>query len=123
MSNSLQPYGLWSSRLLCPWNSPCKNIGVGCHALLQEIFPIQGLNLHLLCLLHWQVGSLPLETPGKLKNMILTICLFYIHFCSVHLYSQMCFCLCRIAYKSFSLFCNSLKIYVIVRMGLPFKVT
>ena len=35
--------------------------GVGCHALL----PIQGLNLHLLHLLHWQVGSLPLALPGK----------------------------------------------------------
>ena len=123
MSNSLQPYGLWSSRLLCPWDSPDKNTGVSCYTLLQGIFPTQELKQHLLCLLHWQVGSLPLETPGKLKNMILTICLFYIYFCSVHLYSQMCFCLCRIAYKSFSLFCNSLKIYVIVRIGLPFKVT
>ena len=27
---------------LCPWNSPGKNIGVGCHFLLQEIFPTQG---------------------------------------------------------------------------------
>ena len=31
-----------------------KNTGVGCRALLQGIFPTQGLNLHLLCLLHWQ---------------------------------------------------------------------
>ena len=30
------------------WNSPGKNTGVGCHALLQEIFPTQGLNLALL---------------------------------------------------------------------------
>ena len=30
-----------------------------CRALLQGIFPAQGLNLHLLCLLHWQAGSLP----------------------------------------------------------------
>ena len=35
-------------RLLCPWNSPVKNIGVGCHALLQGICPIQGLNPGLL---------------------------------------------------------------------------
>ena len=28
--------------------------------------PTQGLNPHLLCLLHWQVGSLPLVPPGKL---------------------------------------------------------
>ena len=32
----------------------------GCHALLQVIFLTQGSNLHLLHLLHWQVGSLPL---------------------------------------------------------------
>ena len=47
---------LQTSRLLCPWNSPSKNTGVGCHALLQRIFPTQGLNPHLLSLLHWQVG-------------------------------------------------------------------
>ena len=35
------------------------------HALLQGIFLTQGLNLGLLCLLHWQAGSLPLEPPGK----------------------------------------------------------
>ena len=44
------------TRLLCPWNSPGKNTGVGFHALLQGIFPTQGLNPHLLHLLHWQVG-------------------------------------------------------------------
>ena len=42
-----------------------KNTGVGCHALLQGIFPTQGLNPHLLCLLPWQAGSLPLVTTGK----------------------------------------------------------
>ena len=31
-------------RRLCPWNSPGKNTGVGCHSLLQGIFPTQGLN-------------------------------------------------------------------------------
>ena len=46
-------------------DSPDKTTGVGCHALLQEIFPTQGLNLHLLCLLHWQADSLPSEPPGK----------------------------------------------------------
>ena len=39
--------------------------GVGCHALLQGIFPTQGSNPPLLCLLHWQVVSLPLVPPGK----------------------------------------------------------
>ena len=31
-----------------------------CHFLLQGIFLTQGLNPYLLCLLHWQVDSLPL---------------------------------------------------------------
>ena len=48
--------------LLCPWDS---HTGAGCHALLQGIFPTQGLNTHLLCLLPWQAGSLPLAPPGK----------------------------------------------------------
>ena len=46
-------------------DSPLKNTGVGCHALLQGIFPTQGLNPSLLGLLHWQAGSLPLVPPGK----------------------------------------------------------
>ena len=48
MSNSEK---LWtvahqqSTRLLCLWDSPGKNTGVGCRALLQGIFPTQGLKL------------------------------------------------------------------------------
>ena len=44
----LRPYGLLPARLLCPWDFPGKNTGVGCHALLQGIFPIQCSNPHLL---------------------------------------------------------------------------
>ena len=54
-----------ATRLLCPWDSPGKNTGLGCHFLLQGIFPIQGWNPHLLLLLHWQEGSLPLAPPGS----------------------------------------------------------
>ncbi|CAI9179872.1 unnamed protein product [Rangifer tarandus platyrhynchus] len=46
-------------------SSPGKNTGAGCHALLQEIFLTEGWNSHLLCVLHWQVSSLPLPPPGK----------------------------------------------------------
>ena len=42
MSDSLRPHGLQPARLLCPWDSPGRNIGVGCHALLQGIVPTQG---------------------------------------------------------------------------------
>ena len=38
---------------------------MGCYSLLQGIFPTQGSNPHLLLLLHWQVGSLPLVPSGK----------------------------------------------------------
>ena len=39
VSNTLWPHPLQPTRLLCLWNSPVKNTGVGCHALLQGIFP------------------------------------------------------------------------------------
>ena len=45
---TLPPHGLKSTRLLCPWDSPGKKTGVGCHSLLQGIFPTQGSNLGLL---------------------------------------------------------------------------
>ena len=65
----VKPPGLWPTRLLCPWDSPSKNTGVGSHSHLQGIFLTQGWNLWLLCLLHWQAGSLPLASPGhKLKK-------------------------------------------------------
>ena len=42
----------------------------GLHALLQGIFPTQRSNPHLLCLLHWQVGSLAVTPPGKPPQML-----------------------------------------------------
>ena len=53
-------HGLGPARLLCPWDSLHNNTGEGSQALLQQVFPAQGQNSHLLCVLHWQVGSLPL---------------------------------------------------------------
>ena len=48
LSNSLRPCGLFPARLLCRWDSPGKNTGVGSHSLLQGIFPTQGSNSGLL---------------------------------------------------------------------------
>ena len=48
VSDSLQPHGLQPVRLLCPWNSPGNNTGVGCHSLLYGIFPTKRPNLGLL---------------------------------------------------------------------------
>ena len=51
--------------LFCPWDSPGKNTGVGCHFLFQEIFLSQGSNSGLLCFLHWWADSLPLSHLGS----------------------------------------------------------
>ena len=48
MSDSLRPHGLPPIRLLCAWDFSGKNIGVGCHFLLQGICLSQGSNLGLL---------------------------------------------------------------------------
>ena len=45
--NSLQPYGLWLTKLLCPCDTPGNNTGVDCHVLLQGVFPTQGSNPRL----------------------------------------------------------------------------
>ena len=47
MSDSLSPRGTVPLKLLCPSDSPGKNTGVGCHALLQGIFLTQDSNPHL----------------------------------------------------------------------------
>ena len=63
MIDSLRPHGLWPTRILCPWDSPGKNTGVGCHALLQRIFLTPGSNLGLLhCRL---ILSEPPGTPSQ----------------------------------------------------------
>ena len=50
-------------------NSPGKNTGVGCHSLLQGIFPIQGSNLSLL---HCRQILYHLNYQGSLKRIATT---------------------------------------------------
>ena len=57
LSDILWPHAPYPARLLCPWDFPSKNTGVGCHFLLQGIFLTQRSNLHLPLLLHWQADS------------------------------------------------------------------
>ena len=52
-----------SVKLLCSWDFPGKNTGVGCH--FQGLFPTQGLCPGVLCLLYWQVDSLPMHHLGS----------------------------------------------------------
>ena len=65
MSDSLWLHGLEPARLLCPWDSPGKNTGVGSCSLLQMIFPTQGSNPGFL---HCRQILLPSEPPGKLRS-------------------------------------------------------
>ena len=74
MSDSLQPRGLSPARLLCPWNSPGKNTGVGSHALLQGNLPDPGIEPGSLTL---QADSLPSEPPGK--SLLLFLYLQYLY--------------------------------------------
>ena len=65
VSDSLWHHRLQPARLLCSYNSPGKNTGVGNHALIQGIFLTWGLKLCLLHLLQKQVDSLPLSHRGS----------------------------------------------------------
>ena len=58
MPDSLHPHGLQPTRFLRAWDFPGKDTGVGCHFLLQEIFPTQGSNPGLLSyrhILYWLI--------------------------------------------------------------------
>ena len=61
ISNSLRPHE--PAMLLCPWNSPGKKTGVGCHSLLQGNLPNPGIEPRSSAL---QAGYLPSDLPGKL---------------------------------------------------------
>ena len=43
VSNSWQPRGLWPAGLLCLWDFPSKNTGVGCHFLAPGDLPNPGI--------------------------------------------------------------------------------
>ena len=78
-------------------DSPGQNTGVGCHGLLQGIFPTQGRN-HLLSLLHCQAGSLPLAPSGKLQQYHLLI-----DFSSVPVLTYICGLYFRPLFSSFDI--------------------
>ena len=78
MSDSLQTYGLKPTRLPCPWASPGKSTGVGCHALLQGNLPDLGIEPGCPALLvtslsqsHWG-GPINQQYSKKKKKLALT---------------------------------------------------
>ena len=84
MSNSLWPHGLQPTRFLSPWNFPGKSTGVGCHFLLQGIFPTQWSNPSLRhcrqTLYHLSHQESPLQFSQKNKTAK------WVLFCFVLLY-------------------------------------
>ena len=70
MSHSLQLHGLKLTRLLCPWNFPGKNIGEGCHSLLQGIFPTPGIETRSSTLQADSLLSEPLGKPTNYKDIL-----------------------------------------------------
>ena len=80
-----------------PWNFPGKSTEVGCHLLLQAIFPTQGSNPGLL---HWQADSLPLShqrSPYIPIHTHLYVCACS-HVC-IHVYMCVCVCVCVLGSK------------------------
>ena len=73
VSNSFATLWTVTFQASLPWDSPRKNTGMGCHSLLQGIFLTQGSNL---CLLHWQMDSLPLSNQGSPMCMCVVLCNF-----------------------------------------------
>ena len=66
VSSSSWPHGPWPARLLCPWDSPGKNTGVGSHALLRGPFQSRDQTRVSAALL---AGSLPLAPPVKIRDV------------------------------------------------------
>ena len=80
--DSSQPHGLEPPRPLRPWDFPGMSTGVGCHFLLQGIFPTQGLNPGLP---HCRQTLYPLSQQGSPHNT------YSVQFSSV---TQSCLILC-----------------------------
>ena len=56
-------------QLLCPWNSPCKNIGVSCHFLLRgSSWPRD--QIHISSVSCIAGGFSPTELPGKPRSLV-----------------------------------------------------
>ena len=91
MPNSKQPHGLQPTRLFCPWDFLGKDTAVGCHFLLQGIFPTQGSNLGLL---HCRQILYRLSYKGNVKIAYL------VHKIHLHYTSQYLVFTWNILYKS-----------------------
>ena len=65
------PHGQQSASLLCPWDSPGKNTGAGCHFLLQGIFLTPGIEPMSPVSPALAGGFFTTEPPGKPASNLL----------------------------------------------------
>ena len=70
VSDSLRPHGLQPTRFHHPWDFPGKNTGVGCHFLLQEVFPTHRLNPGLPHGWHYRQTLYHLSHQGRFSQYL-----------------------------------------------------
>ena len=117
MFNSLQPYKLYPTRLLCPWDFPDKNTGVDCYALLQGIILIQGSNPLLLC--HLQAGRFFTTSTTWEAPVVKCACMqFHLphHFLDPQTVLHTLFYTVRLTYSHYGSQCNDLFCLLIVKI-------
>ena len=86
MSNSLQSDEMYPARLLCPWDSPGKTTGMGCHFLLHcnphpvvinmssgELY-VAGPSDHGQCLDYGKTLSRPAFGPAQFEDVPRRVC-------------------------------------------------
>ena len=78
MSNSVPPYRRQPPRLLCPWDSPGKNTGVGCHFLLHFLSIV---NLQCCVSGIQQFTRYLIQFPELYRRFLLFIYFIYILVC------------------------------------------
>ena len=93
MSDSLQPHGLWPTSLLCPWDSPGKNTGVGCPFVLQGILLAQETEIESLASLVLAGGlftTVPTGSPLIIKTKHKSMSDLCLHLAFALVYEQLC---------------------------------
>ena len=82
VSDCLQPHGLQPTRLFYPWNIQGKNTEMGCHFILQGIFPTRD-QTDVSCVFciaggffaRWTIGEAPIPLRTVASCYLVTFCL------------------------------------------------
>ena len=121
MSNSLRLHGLQPARLLCPWDSPGKNTGVGCHFLLQQVIIIIS-NAHMKFAQIRYAGSHyipPTTHKGKLFEVMDTLISLNVVITMQYVYQSIMLHTSH-TYNSFSVYNISVKLKMLAIIPLSF---